>query len=68
MLGKLDAKNLILPSRPGLDARGAQETVTTLQQAGTVIEVIHCDVSDLQALTASVDGCTSSMAPIRGVF
>ena len=68
MVEELEAKNLVLLSRSGLDAAGARDTVALLQQAGAVVEVLKCDVSNAQDLTNTLDECASSLPPIRGVI
>jgi polyketide synthase 12 len=44
------ARNLVLVSRRGPDAPGAQDLVTELGAAGTQVSMVACDVADRQAL------------------
>ncbi|AGP53581.1 hypothetical protein M271_09850 [Streptomyces rapamycinicus NRRL 5491] len=42
--------------------------LATLRAAGTVIETVRCDVTDLTALRAALDPVHSHLPPVRGVF
>ena len=49
-------------------AKGASDLVTSLQQAGATIEVASCDVADSKQLEATLQNCSKSLPPIRGVI
>jgi NADP-dependent 3-hydroxy acid dehydrogenase YdfG/acyl carrier protein len=61
-------RHLVLASRRGPGAEGAQELVAELSQLGAEVSVVACDVSDrdqAQALLASIS--ESDAQPLRGV-
>ena len=68
MVQEMGSKSLVLLSRFGMNAKGARDTVTFLQEAGAVIEILRCDGSNPHHFMASLDTCASSMPLIRGVI
>ena len=61
------ARNLVLVSRRGPDAPGAQELVTELGAAGAQVSVVACDAADRQAL-AKVTADIPPRAPLSAVI
>ena len=68
MSEKLGASHLILLSRSGMNAKGAQELVNSLEERGVKVKVIKCDVADSENLNMLLDTCSTDMPPVRGVI
>ena len=68
MSHKLGATHLILLSRSGMNAPSAQELVWSLEEAGTQVKVITCNVADTEHLEQELDECGTKFPPIRGVI
>ena len=62
------AKSVILISRSGMDATGAEEIIEDLETPGVIITVHKCDVADKESLSAVLEDCAKSLPPIRGVI
>ncbi len=60
------AKNLILLSRRGPVTDTAKAFISELEQQCDRIVAPATDVSDLEALTATISECLASMPPIKG--
>ncbi|WP_210583636.1 type I polyketide synthase [Streptomyces sp. GESEQ-35] len=66
LVARNGVRHLVLASRRGPDAEGAQELVAELTEQGVAISVVACDVSD----RAQVEALLASMPdeqPLRGV-
>ncbi|OLE26824.1 MAG: hypothetical protein AUG49_07220 [Catenulispora sp. 13_1_20CM_3_70_7] len=63
-LAGLGAPHLLLLSRRGPEAPGAEELRKELEAAGSVVTVVRCDVSDRDDLAAALAAATS---PVRAV-
>ncbi|MFQ6856287.1 SDR family NAD(P)-dependent oxidoreductase, partial [Streptomyces sp. 35M1] len=59
-LAKSGAERLILTSRRGPDAPGAAELVDELQQFGTQVTVVACDIADRAAVAALIERTTAT--------
>ncbi|WP_456302363.1 type I polyketide synthase [Streptomyces albogriseolus] len=59
-------RHLVLASRRGSDAEGAQELAAELTELGAAVEVVACDVSD-RAQTEALLGRIPGEHPLRGV-
>ncbi|MGW0811284.1 SDR family NAD(P)-dependent oxidoreductase [Nonomuraea sp. NPDC002799] len=66
-LAEAGAENLVLTSRRGLRAPGAQELVTELTELGATVTVAECDVADRAALAGLIDQVEATLGPIRTV-
>jgi acyl transferase domain-containing protein/acyl carrier protein len=60
------ARHLVLASRRGIDADGAEDLVAELTGTGAQVTVVACDVNDRDALTRLVTGIPAEH-PLRGV-
>ena len=67
MVHELGAKSLILISRSGMDATGAEDALEALRRPDVVITVRNCDVADKESLSAVLHDCAKTLPPIRGV-
>ena len=61
------ARYLALMGRRGATTPEADQALREFAQAGVSVTPISCDVSDSQALQASLDALAVSMPPLRGV-
>lgn len=68
MVEKLGATHLILLSRSGMNAQGAQDLVHSIEEKGANVKVIKCDVASAEDLNLQLDACTKQMPPVRGVI
>ena len=68
MSKNLGASHIVLLSRSGMTAKGALALVKSLEQWGTKVKVIQCDVAETKDLNAQLDQCATEMPPIRGVI
>ncbi|KAL8782461.1 MAG: hypothetical protein Q9213_005355 [Squamulea squamosa] len=68
MVTRWGAKNLILLSRSGSNAKGGSELLTNLQQLGATVEAVACDVADVEKLATALDYCSKVLPPVRGVI
>ncbi|MFE6498197.1 type I polyketide synthase, partial [Streptomyces sp. NPDC057747] len=59
-LAKSGAERLILTSRRGPDAPGAAELVDELQEFGTQVTVVACDIADRAAVAALIEQATAT--------
>ncbi|MEU0149428.1 type I polyketide synthase [Streptomyces sp. NPDC006288] len=66
-LAKAGAERLVLTSRRGPDAPGAEELVAELEALGSEVTVVACDVSDHDALARLVEQTEADGPPIRTV-
>ncbi|MFK0063557.1 type I polyketide synthase [Streptomyces werraensis] len=67
LVSRYGVRHLVLASRQGPDAEGAQELAAELTELGAAVEVVACDVSDraqVEALLAAVPDAH----PLRGVI
>ncbi|TDC27714.1 SDR family NAD(P)-dependent oxidoreductase [Streptomyces sp. 8K308] len=60
------ASRLVLTSRRGMDAPGAQELLAELGASGTQVTVVACDVSDRERLAGLLDSLPADQ-PLTGV-
>ncbi|WP_037662961.1 SDR family NAD(P)-dependent oxidoreductase, partial [Streptomyces aurantiacus] len=75
-LAREGADHLVLTSRSGLDAPGAPELRTELEELGVRVTVAACDAADREALARLLDGISSENdekngaagAPLTAVF
>ncbi|MBL8197234.1 MAG: SDR family NAD(P)-dependent oxidoreductase, partial [Blastocatellia bacterium] len=67
LVTKHGAKNLLLVSRRGLEAPGAIELEKELEQQGTEIEIVSCDISNYVALEEVIKSLSGDK-PIVGVI
>ncbi|MEU5839536.1 type I polyketide synthase [Streptomyces diacarni] len=61
------ARRLLLLSRSGTDAAGADELIRTLAESGAVVDVRACDVGDREALARIVEEVQESAHPLGAV-
>ncbi|WP_280706433.1 type I polyketide synthase [Bradyrhizobium sp. BR13661] len=68
LVAKHGVRHLLLTSRRGMATPGAAELVTGLQALGAqTVDVVCCDVSDRDAVTAVLNGIPADR-PLTGVF
>ena len=67
MAGK-KCKNIILVSRSGMKASGAQSLMDELETLGVMLKIYACDVSNAEELGMVLKQCHIEMPPIRGVI
>ena len=68
MSEKLGAKHLVLLSRSGTNAPGAEQLVRRIEEQGSKVKVVKCDVANTQDLNTQLDSVTADMPPVRGVI
>ncbi|KAI4194047.1 MAG: hypothetical protein LQ350_008007, partial [Teloschistes chrysophthalmus] len=68
MVTEWNARYLILLSRSGRRAKGADEVISALEASGATVGVVACDVSSSTQLEDALQRCTESLPPIRGVI
>ncbi|MEV0281757.1 type I polyketide synthase [Streptomyces sp. NPDC050610] len=61
------AERLLLASRRGAEAPGAEELRAELAELGVAVDIAACDIADREALAALVEGIPAD-APLTGVF
>ncbi|MFK0258978.1 type I polyketide synthase [Streptomyces sp. NPDC090445] len=66
-LAERGAERLVLVSRSGADAPGADGIRTELEALGTAVTLAACDVTDRDALAALVAGLAADGTPVRAV-
>ncbi|MGW0559007.1 SDR family NAD(P)-dependent oxidoreductase, partial [Streptomyces sp. NPDC002926] len=62
------AEHLVLVSRRGRDAEGAEELIHSLETAGARVTLASCDVTDRRQLSDLLVRIASDEAPLRAVF
>lgn len=62
------ARNLIYVSRSGVSSPEAIQLVNDLIAAGVCVQVLSCDITDEQKLSASLSSTLETMPPLRGVI
>ncbi|OLR93777.1 type I polyketide synthase [Actinokineospora bangkokensis] len=67
-LARGGAEHVVLASRSGRDAPGAEALVTELGDLGARVTVVACDLADRAAVDALVAEATADGEPIRSVF
>ncbi|KND44528.1 type I polyketide synthase [Streptomyces stelliscabiei] len=67
-LARGGADHLLLVSRRGADAPGADELAAELTALGTGVTLAACDITDREALAALVDGAAAEGHPVRAVL
>ncbi|WP_345639393.1 SDR family NAD(P)-dependent oxidoreductase, partial [Rugosimonospora acidiphila] len=67
-LAESGVPHLVLTSRRGLDAPGADELVADLERLGTRVTVACCDVADRADLAALLDRLAADGDPVRAAF
>ncbi|KAJ8130428.1 hypothetical protein O1611_g3200 [Lasiodiplodia mahajangana] len=60
------ARYLILPSRSGATSEAASKLIKELNDRGVHVATPVCDASSYKCLSAAIDDCARSMAPVRG--
>nr|WP_281254846.1 SDR family NAD(P)-dependent oxidoreductase [Mycobacterium angelicum] len=68
MVAAYGVRHLLLVSRRGMAAEGADELVAELTRAGAQVEVIACDVADRVAVAGLLDGLAERCPPLTGVI
>jgi NAD(P)-dependent dehydrogenase (short-subunit alcohol dehydrogenase family) len=66
MVKEKGARNLLLLSRSGMGAAGAEETVKELREYGGIIEAPSCDICDRSALHSTLERYRDTMPRIGG--
>ncbi|QCX80415.1 Erythronolide synthase, modules 1 and 2 [Streptomyces sp. YIM 121038] len=67
-LAREGAEHLVLTSRRGPDAPGAEELQAELEELGAKVTVAACDVADREAVAALLDRLTEDGHALRSVF
>ncbi|WP_375155387.1 type I polyketide synthase [Streptomyces aureoverticillatus] len=67
-LAREGAEHLVLTSRRGLDAPGAAELVSELEELGAEVTVAACDIADRTAVAALLDELAADGHTLRSVF
>lgn len=67
LVDRYGVAHVVLVSRSGVRAEGADELVAGLQQAGAQVTVTDCDVTDRGAVAAMLDQIPDAF-PLKGVF
>ncbi|MGV9457171.1 type I polyketide synthase, partial [Streptomyces sp. NPDC003635] len=67
-LARNGAEHLVLTSRRGADAPGAEELRAQLEESGARVTITACDVTDRAALASLIDGLDAAGEDIRAVF
>ncbi|MER7708882.1 SDR family NAD(P)-dependent oxidoreductase, partial [Kitasatospora sp. NPDC097605] len=67
-LARTGAGHLVLTSRRGPAAPGAEELAAELRGLGARVTVAACDVADRAALAGLLDGLEAEGSPVRAVF
>ncbi|WP_410506136.1 SDR family NAD(P)-dependent oxidoreductase [Mycolicibacterium mucogenicum] len=68
LVGAYGVRHLVLASRRGDRAEGAAALAAELEIAGAHVELVACDVSDPDAVTALVARLAQCCPPLRGVI
>jgi pimaricinolide synthase PimS1 len=66
-LAKAGIEHLVLTSRRGEDAAGAEELAAQLEKLGARVSFIACDAADHDALAGVIDELRVEQPPLRGV-
>ncbi|WP_172382410.1 type I polyketide synthase [Streptomyces sp. MNP-20] len=67
-LAREGAEHLVLTSRRGPDAPGAEELQAELEELGAKVTIAACDVADREAVAALLDRLTEDGHTLRSVF
>ena len=62
------AGHLVLVGRRGLDTPGAKEAIDDLTAQGIQVQVLACDIRDLDAVMRMIDHVRKTCPPIQGVL
>jgi NADP-dependent 3-hydroxy acid dehydrogenase YdfG len=62
------ARNFIFVSRSGAAAPAAAQLVADLEKIGARVEVLKCDATDSEKLSAAVGTALKSLPPLRGII
>ena len=67
LVARYSARNLLLLSRRGMQAKGAAQLARELAEHQAAVRIVSCDVSEPQALAAVLQSIPDA-APLRAVF